>query len=141
MEESEEKSMTPNLSLSWVIGSGAGARGGNQKRPEWHHIESLLEKLQDRSGSLTLRIIDAPESGPQSLQVIADNGQYLLMLGEIVDDDYDVRSYTNDCSETERIEILGDMWDPKQVCSDFGVVWQSFTQFFRDGNVSLNLLS
>lgn len=141
MEESEGgESLMPHLSLTWTFGSGADARGGTQKSPEWHHIESLLERLRDRSGSVTLSIIDAPESGPQLLQVFADNGQYLISLGEIVDGDYDVRSYSNDSSRIERIEILGNLWDGKLVCSDFSVVQQVFTQFFRDGDVSVNLL-
>ena len=111
----------PHLSLTWTFGSGVDARGGTQKSPEWHHIESLLEGLRNHPGSVTLSMIDATESGPRILQVFAEDGQCLISLVEIFDGDCDVRSFRNDCSSSERIEILGNLWDAKMVCSKTSV--------------------
>ena len=128
------------LSLAWTIGSDGNCQGGNQKNPAWPDIEARLEQLRTRSGSVTLDILDGAEIGPQCLQVQCDRGNYLLSIGEVDEEDYQVRSFTNRDAESGRIEILGNAWDSRLICSDFNIVKMAFKEFFDLGDVSHDLL-
>ncbi len=125
------------LSLSWVIGIGGTVRSGNLKCPSWQDIEGKLDQIKCNNGSATLGII----GGSKSIQVQCDHGNYLLTIGEDDGEDYHVRSFTNADAASGRIEILGDLWDSKMICSDFDVVKQAFKSFFDSGNVPNDLLS
>jgi hypothetical protein len=56
-------------------------------------------------------------------------------------EEYEVRSFTNPHAQPGKIEILGDLWDSKMVCSDFKLVRRAFGEFFGNGDVPHNLLS
>jgi hypothetical protein len=139
-EELEGGGVMQHFSLSWTIGVGSDCQGGKQKKPSWLDIEAQLEQLRTHSGSVTLDIVDGAEIGPQSLQIQSDRGNYLLSIGEVDEEDYQVRSFTNKDAEPDRIEILGNSWDSKLVCSDFNIVRQAFKEFFDSGDVSHGLL-
>ena len=56
------------------------------------------------------------------------------------DDDYDVRTYTNLYIEEKKIDILGETWDSKSICTDFTVVTEILRDFLETGTVSTDLL-
>lgn len=127
-------------SLSWVFGVGKQAVGGNKKPATWLDISSSLDEVNRANGSVTLGLINGPDIGPQSLQVISDNDKYVLSLGEDDGADYFIRSYRNTALQGQQYEVLGDMWDGLLVCLDFDIVKSVFEEFFLTGNVSKKLL-
>lgn len=130
-----------NYSLSWVVGVGDQANGGNKKLPDWQDIDYYLDEIKEGKGSLTLSIVGGPNIGLQLLQVFSDEGKYILSLGEDDGADYVVRSYLNPELKNSEYEILGDVWSGELVCLDFSIVKEAFEEFLLTGDVSLNLLS
>lgn len=130
-----------HYSLSWVVGVGDQANGGNKKIPTWQDVEYHLDKIKEGAGSLTLSIVGGPDIGPQFLQVFSDEGKYVLSLGEDDGADYVVRSYFNPELKNSECEVLGDIWSGELICLDFAIVKEVFEEFFLTGDVSLNLLS
>lgn len=125
------------MRVSWTI----GRRSGRLTEPSWAEIEKHLVALQKHSGAVTLDIVDGPDLGPQSLQVRAERGRFVLTLGEDDGEDYTVRTFANDTADSQRVEVLGDLWDPGLVCDRFEIVLGAFTEFFETGDVSRNILS
>lgn len=123
------------FSLSWTL----NGVGGNCDDPMWDDIETKLTPLRNGYGTLTLDI-HGNDIGPQMLQIRAETGNYLVILGEIVDDDYEVRSYFDEKSTREKISILGDYWPKNQITTDFLFVIDVINEFFNTGNVQKNLL-
>ena len=119
-----------SFSMSWTLNS----RGGSDNHPLWNDIQIKLGALRNGYGTLTLDIYDS-DTGPQMLQVRVEAGKYLLMLGEIVSDDYEVRGYYDEKATNEKIDILGDYWPESQITTDFSLVTQVFREFFYTGNV------
>jgi hypothetical protein len=125
--------------LSWTIGVGIGCQGGRCKNPTWPDIEAKLEQVRTQGGTVTIDVVNAEEARPQSLQLRSERGNHLLTLGEI-GEDYEVRTMTN-ANDGARVDILGDLWDCKQVSSNFSVVKRAFREFFENGDVSRDLLN
>ena len=109
---------------------------------------SNLKKTLNRSGSVSLAVIDGPEIGPQLLQVEIEGGKFLLALGEDDGDDYNVRNYVQtekelnaSSTEPEKIKILGNYWDKHLICTDKEKVCAVFEEFFETGDVSKDILN
>jgi hypothetical protein len=130
-----------SLSMSWTFGYGQSCRGGNKKGVSWVDIERALLEVGKHSGTVTIDVVDGPVIGPQSLQVQKEGEVSILSLGEYDGEDYNVRSFTNDATEKQQIEILGNLWDARMICSEFDLVIKIFKEFFETGNVSRKLLS
>jgi hypothetical protein len=130
----------PNFSLSW----SGGKPGGNQDNPSWELIQQRLEQAWQRSGTVTLCIQNAPEIGPEMLQVFCDRNGCVMLLGEIVLDedgsDWNVRSFSNADATPGMIDILGNNWDARTICHDFSIVLAAFREFFEMGDVSREML-
>ncbi|ENZ0192013.1 DUF6911 family protein [Citrobacter koseri] len=124
------------FSLSWTL----NGVGGNCDNPLWSDVEIKVWALRNEYGTITLDIHDN-DTGPQMLQIRAEAGNYLVMLGEIVNDDYEVRTYYNKKSTTEMVCILGDYWPNNQIITDFSFVTLVVSEFFHTGNVQKKLLS
>ncbi|HFF8525174.1 TPA: hypothetical protein ACGEYH_003957 [Providencia rettgeri] len=123
------------FTLSWTL----NGTGGNSENPIWDDIEKKLTLLKSGYGTLTLDIHDN-DIGSQMLQVRAELGNYLVMLGEIINDDYEVRTYYDEKSIKEAICILGDYWPKNQITTDFSFIIQVVYEFFNTGNVQNHLL-
>ncbi|MGV8001694.1 hypothetical protein QPK14_06010 [Photorhabdus temperata subsp. temperata] len=124
-----------NFSISWTL----NGKGGNEKSPTWSNIEQFLLNLKGKSGTLTLDITNNV-TDTEMLQVRTEGGDYLLTLGEIVEDEYNVRSYWNPTGSDQKIDILGDYWPARQLTKDFDFVVKVFKEFFETGNISTELL-
>ncbi|WP_380184871.1 DUF6911 family protein [Kalamiella sp. sgz302252] len=118
------------ITMSWTL----NGYGGNDNHPLWNAIQIKLAALRNGYGTLTLDIHDNDE-GPQLLQIRAEAGNYLLMLGEIINDDYEVRSYFDKKKSNNKINILGDYWPENQITTDFSFVTKVFSEFFHTGDV------
>ncbi|EGV2902266.1 hypothetical protein LDT72_004747 [Salmonella enterica] len=125
------------LSIKWTINS----QGGNKKSPTWEDVEGYLSKLKGKAGTLTLDLLDCGDIGPDMLQVRAENGNYMLTLGEEIDDDYRVRFYWDQSLPSEKLLILGDYWSERQLTKDFELVVRVFKEFFNTGDVSADILN
>lgn len=103
-----------NFSMTWTI----EGRGGKEKSPGWDDVQNILTSLQNSYGTITLDIPDN-EVGTQMLQLRAEAGNYLIMLGEIIDNDYEVRTYYSPENISDTVNILGGSWPGKQLTNDF----------------------
>ncbi|PSF05913.1 hypothetical protein C7H09_12435 [Marinobacter fuscus] len=129
------------FSFSWVIGSGDGAQGGSTDDVQIEKVLDKVELILDRSGSVTLDVIDGGELGPESLQVETESGKSVISLGENTNDDYVVRTFTSRSVHDEKVLILGNEWDSKLVCEDSALVKAIVKEFLSTGNVSRDVLS
>jgi hypothetical protein len=136
LEDGEESRSMPNLSLSWTVGD----TGEKQDNPSWKDVEQRLVQVQRSNGVVTLEIENSSALGPQNLQVFCDRSQFLMMLGEEDEEDWNVRSYTNTAATPEMVDILGNYWDARSICHDFSIVLAVFREFFKTGDVSREML-
>ena len=123
--------------LSWTRGGSAGNTDG----PSWHDVERELLSTLWSSGSFQLDVLDASDIGPVCLQVFADGGRFVLMLGENTADDYDVRTPYDPNRNKRMVDILGDEWDNRTLTQDRSLVQAVFREFFDTGNVSTDILT
>ena len=108
---------------------------------DWDDICSTLRVLKEGRGTFDIRLIDAPDPGPISMQLRAEKRKYLVTLLEASEDDTEVRDYTNPNAPHEMVEILGDRWDARFLVDDFDLVLTFFKEFFETGDVSRERLS
>lgn len=110
---------------------------------KWEQIETLLKAIHNsRWGSTRLEVedINAVDLGPTLLDLIMENGWYLITMMEVTEDDEIVRSYYNPNIELEMIEIGGNEWGTTQLIRDFDLVLQIFKEFYETGDVSREIL-
>jgi hypothetical protein len=124
-----------------VIISEQSHHGDNISNPSWIKIVEVLEKTLESAGTASLSIVNGPEIGPQILQVSAENGYFILSLGEDDGEDYNVRTASTCFNISKEICILGNSWDSRMVCTNPDFVIGIFKGFFSRGNVSYELLS
>ncbi|MGD2183114.1 DUF6911 family protein [Lusitaniella coriacea] len=129
------------FSFSWAIGSGDNCKGGMRHKVTLNQVIAMLEEIAQKSGAVTLDIINGSEIGPQNLQVQTEKGYFIIFLGEDDGEDYNVRTYTNYSADSKQVDILGQIWDLGLVCTDFDIVKKIFREFIERGDVSEDLLS
>ncbi|APR78302.1 Hypothetical protein A7982_03649 [Minicystis rosea] len=134
------------MRLSWGFDPGPKARAEHLAAPTWADVEDKLARLAAaHTGSIKLELQPAPTLGPQSLQAIAENGTYLVMLGEMIevdgDVDHNVRTLYDASATPGKTLIMGDFWDARQTSREPAVVRDVFKDFFETGDVSADKLS
>lgn len=130
------------INLSWMIGIGSTYYYSNNQDLNLNDILNILREISDKSGTLSIEIVDPPEVGSQSLQINTEAGNFIIMLTDLDNnEDYDIRTYTNLCIEAKKINILGDTWDSKLICIDYDIVAKIMQDFLENGNVSKDLLN
>lgn len=122
--------------MSWTL----DGYGGNKQVSSWSDILNHLKELQGKEGTLTLDVIDMKKDDAEMLQVRTEKGHYLITLGEIVEDEYQVRTYWDSSRSDNEIMILGDCWPLRQITESFNVVITIFEEFVNNGNVSKKYL-
>lgn len=126
-----------NFKMSWTL----YGNGGNYRVLNWVDILNQLEQLRGKEGSLTLDMLSDINHGAEMLQVRTESGYYLITLGEIVEDEYQVRTCSDISKPDVGMMILGDRWSERQLIKDFDFVVRVFKEFFNTGNVSKDLLN
>ena len=126
-----------NFKMSWTL----NGTGGNKQISNWDDILNQLKQLQGKKGSITLDTLTSVDSGAEMLQVRTENNFYLITLGEIFEDEYQIRSYWDRSKLDAEMMILGDYWPERQLTKDFDIGISVFKEFFNTGNVSMELLS
>ncbi|RWR02205.1 hypothetical protein ED28_09405 [[Pantoea] beijingensis] len=131
--------MTVKYELSRLC---SGEKYVRNEFPLWSDVLNFLNALRNSSGSVNIRITNAPDVGPERLSVEAENGFYLVTLLEYDESGSDVRSiWDNTLSSEDNIIILGNYWPARQLTKDFDLVVRIFKEFFDTGNVSTELLN
>lgn len=126
---------------NWSVGRESTLKRGTEINPSWEIVKDVLLLAKEDSGVVALEIFPLPDIGVQSIQVHTDKGHSVLMLSVDTGEDHEVRDYTNPCGTTGvMVEVLGDLWDERVICSDYEVVIECFNQFFTKGDVSIDLL-
>ena len=75
------------------------------------------------------------------LQVRTKNGYYLITLGEIVEDEYQVRTYWDSSKPDTGMVILGDYWPESQLTKDSEFTVKILKKFFDTVKVSKEVLN
>ncbi|WP_404808325.1 DUF6911 family protein [Mangrovibacter yixingensis] len=65
----------------------------------------------------------------------------IITLGEILEDEYQVRTCWDTSKPDAGIMILGDYWPASQLTKNYDLVVRIFREFFDTGNVSKELLN
>ena len=124
------------LRMSWTL----NGKGGSDKHPSWNDVYHCLKRINRGAGTITLDVLPGSSGTVERLQLIAENDYYLITLSEIIDDEYQVRTFCNPLADEKEINILGDRWPLKMLTRDFSFVIKIFKEFFDVGNVSTELL-
>jgi hypothetical protein len=130
-----------SVNLSWMIGIGSTYHRANSQDLSLDEILDILKKLASKSGIISIDVINPPKTGSQSLQARAARGNFIIMLTDLDDDEYDIRTYLNPCAKEEKIDILGEIWDSKSICTDCNIVIEIVRDFLETGEVSMDLLN
>lgn len=138
----------------------AGPERGKGENPTWQEIEDALRKVGDGPGAVSIDVLDQSKGGEvtyingkryrslgepvNSLQLHAEKGYFMLMLGEPVDGEWCVRTYHKPgrdlASAGTKMAILGNYWSVNELCRDLDVVVRIFREFFETGDVSEQLM-
>ncbi|MEX3019737.1 hypothetical protein AB4K05_09085 [Kluyvera sp. STS39-E] len=123
--------------MSWTLNE----TGGNKQISNWDMVLNQFKQIQGKKGTLTLDILNSGDDSAEMLQVRTENGYYLITLGEIVEDEYQVRTYWDSSKPDIGIVILGDYWPKSQLTKDSELIVRILKEFFDTGNVSKELLN
>ncbi|MBN7121986.1 hypothetical protein BSU01_09710 [Erwinia billingiae] len=126
-----------NFKMSWTL----DGNGGNKQISSWGDILIQLEQLQGKEGSLTLDMLTSVDKAAEMLQVRTESGYYLMTLGEIFEEEYQVRTYWDHSKPDVEKVILGERWPERQLTQDFNLIIMILKEFFDTGNVSTDLLN
>ncbi|MCX5575265.1 hypothetical protein OSH03_14990 [Enterobacter sp. E-TC7] len=123
--------------MSWTLDE----IGGNKQIQNLDMVLNQFKQIQGKKGTLTLDILNSSDDSAEMLQIRTENGYYLITLGEIVEDEYQVRTYWDSSKPDTGILILGDYWPETQLTKDSEFIVKILKEFFDTGNVSKELLS
>ncbi|WP_395313491.1 hypothetical protein V1603_03320 [Enterobacter sp. ECC-219] len=123
--------------MSWTLDE----IGGNKQIQNLDMVLNQFAQIQGKKGTLTLDILNSSDDSAEMLQIRTENGYYLITLGEIVEDEYQVRTYWDSSKPDTGIVILGDYWPESQLTKDSEFIVKILKEFFDTGNVSKELLS
>ncbi|MCM7773039.1 hypothetical protein M8S83_13050 [Enterobacter asburiae] len=123
--------------MSWTLDE----IGGNKQIQNLDMVLNQFKQIQGKKGTLTLDILNSSDDSAEMLQIRTENGYYLITLGEIVEDEYQVRSYWDSSKPDTGIMILGDYWPESQLTKDSEFIVKILKEFFDTGNVSKEFLS
>ena len=126
-----------NFKMSWTLDE----IGGNKQIQNLDMVLNQFKLIQGKKGTLTLDILNSSDDSAEMLQIRTENGYYLIILGEIVEDEYKVRTYWDSSKPDTGILILGDYWPESQLTKDSEFIVKILKEFFDTGNVSKELLS
>ncbi|HFK5792962.1 DUF6911 family protein [Enterobacter asburiae] len=123
--------------MSWTLDE----IGGNKQIQNLDMVLNQFKQIQGKKGTLTLDILNSSDDSAELLQIRTENGYYLITLGEIVEDEYQVRTYWDSSKPDTGIMILGDYWPESQLTKDSEFIVKILKEFFDTGNVSKEFLS
>lgn len=126
-----------NFKMSWTLDE----IGGNKQIQNLDMVLNQFKQIQGKKGTLTLDILNSSDDSAEMLQIRTENGYYLITLGEIFEDEYQVRTYWDSSKPDTGILILGDYWPESQLTKDSEFIIKILKEFFDTGNVSKELLS
>lgn len=126
-----------NFKMSWTLDE----IGGNKQIQNLDMVLNQFKQIQGKKGTLTLDILHSSDDSAELLQIRTENGYYLITLGEIVEDEYQVRTYWDSSKPDTGIMILGDYWPESQLTKDSEFIVKILKEFFDTGNVSKEFLS
>jgi hypothetical protein len=127
---------------------------GNIPSPTWEFIESNLNEIRQDGGTARLYIQKLTSMMPEgklsprapdgkqwyeiikSLELMFDEGKFILNFSEDKGDDIDIISYWNPGADPALVAILGDSWDGRMICADFNIAVKFFKEFFETGDIT-----
>jgi hypothetical protein len=131
----------PRFILAWAIVDSDRRQGGNKQSPDRADIGRFLDIVELGSGSLTLDSVEDEGASPKTLQVLSDDGKYLMTLGADDGCEYLVRTLHHEGPKPGQTEILGNLWNSDMVTTDFSIVRRAFMEMFETNDVSRDVLA
>jgi hypothetical protein len=111
------------------------------RNPSKADVRRLLEPLRGHKAYAGMQHEGEIGFGKPELNLRAENGRYLLTLGEVdADGEHDVRTLTNSNPKKEDDFIGGEFFGACHIVEDFDLVLRAFCEFAETGNVSHNLM-
>lgn len=114
-----------NFKVSWTLGE----TGGNKQISNWDMVLNQFKLIQGKKGTLTLDIQNSGDNSAEMLQIRTENGYYLITLGEIFEDEYQVRTYWDSSKPDTKMVILGDYWPESQLTKDCELIVKILKSF------------
>jgi hypothetical protein len=127
--------------LEWTAKTTGDNWGGHMKNPTLDNVIFYLDNAFKYDGTVSLSIIDGPDTGPESLEVIIEKDRSIMTLLEWDGEDDVIRSFNSLKQECFMVEILGDYWDSRLICDDEKVIYAAFEELYKAGDVSREILN
>jgi hypothetical protein len=105
-------------------------------------VGEAIRALAMKEGEARIDISPEPEIGPYSLKLYAEDGKYLVTLGENGEDGlFHFRTLNDDSRENIITYIQGNTYPNWDITEDIDLVARIFMEFYRTGDVSQDILS
>lgn len=102
----------------------------------WADVEAVLPELKVES-FFRLTIMPVPETGPDALEVQAENGNYRPVMANKGGGGYRFSDPAG--REKDMVEICGYDYDAMGVTQDYDLIVRMVKEFYHTGNVSPEL--
>jgi hypothetical protein len=130
-------------SLAWGLRGSEESDGGHKVASTWSMIDHALNELEEKGGSVSLMKIDQEQvDGPYNLQVVGEDGKYLMGLNDTTGGHPKLRRFWDPRSRaTGTLEIDDEPYDAREICFDLSLIKRMFKEFYELGDVSRDLLN
>jgi hypothetical protein len=109
--------------------------------PTEEQVEKAIRALAMKYGTAEMKISPEPEVGPYELTMYAEDGRYLVTLGENgADGEFHFRTVDVEDRENVLIYLQGNTYPNRAITEDIDLVARIFMEFYRTGEVSKDLL-
>ena len=104
-------------------------------------VGEAIRALAMKYGTARIDISPEPEVGPYSLKLYAEEGRYLVTLGENGEDgEFHFRTMDVEDRENVLTYLQGNTYPNRAITEDIDTVARIFMEFYRTGDVSRELL-
>jgi hypothetical protein len=106
-------------------------------------VEEVILSLTMKHGTATIEISPEPDIVQRKLTLYAENGNYLILLGENnTDNEWVVRTLEEKSTRPRGlVNIHGEPYPNRAITQDIHLVTNIFKEFYRTGDVSHDLLN
>lgn len=108
--------------------------------PSEQELVKALSELRYKSGVLGLQVKPTPDVGAYELVVYSENGNFLVMLNQYLEDgEHEVSTLRNAGVGEGLVSFLGELYPAKAVTSDFDLVCRASNDFLHSRNISTDI--
>ncbi len=128
--------------LSWILYGVEESDAGYRVASTWSVIDHELNELAEKGGSVTLYKDNEGRDAPYLMQVVGEDGKYLIGLNDTTGGHPNLRRFWDPHPRaTGALEIDDEPHDVRAICFDLSLIKRMFKDFYELGDVSRDLLS